>query len=287
MTNCKCLKLYIFFKQMRLARRSHFAQVLVDQKIRRISKPSLPPSGHNARVALVFMTHQWNEEIGAQALEWYKASKRKAIDMYILTVGHVVSLDPSFNNDWTIVEYEYKTIQTRYETGFQSLWASNHWILLQWFEDYGRAYKTTWAVEYDVRSAGNLDLLFCHASGADVVFSKLFGLDIRTSFWAPTIHPGWIPRPDMYCYKQVMRLSHDFLEHLDAQLRDQKRHAQDEICLASNASQGHFKIATLDTFLSPSWTYRSDEAARVKALWTLTKSHVDPENQLILFHPVK
>ena len=239
------------------------------------------------KVAVLFQTHLWGPHIEASAKQIQYSALEHGHDFTVLASSqdpHKIpdSLD-SLRLSWT-------DIKTMYQSGFQSPWASNHWLLMYWWRHHGRMqnYDYVWSIEYDVRAYGNLGHLWASTNTlphCDYVSTMpIHKSNASTQCWDHTVAPTWSSCPNMTAWKQVFRLSNMFLNYLDVQF-EKGLNAQDERALASHAIEGQFTTHDLRQFLASTWSPHPHHAERAKAHW---ESHFGQSTKnLFLFHPVK
>lgn len=234
---------------------------------------------------LVYVTHVWNASIEAT----FKAIQSStSMDIFILVGPHgsrePIELDVG-SLCVTVLRPSLAELQSMYPTGFVSMWASNHLLLMWFWRQY--AYDYVWSMEYDVRFKGPLQSLWTLSKEWDYLYSDLRDLHgiTKSHYWASSIEPSWHKNQFQHfqsATKQVCRLSRKFLDHLEASFQ-QGQTAQDEVAFASHCFQQNFKSKSLKDFLSDSWTTSSGSSARIEKLW---QNHQD-QGLLVLFHPVK
>lgn len=239
--------------------------------------------------ALVYVAHTWHAEIEATALQLQHSCKQYGIRMYVImgpnaqpqTTSQVPKEQP--NQSFTVLRPTLQDIRSMYPTGFVSMWASNHWLLMWFARQF--TYDYVWSIEYDVRFKGQLQSLWTFAPGIDYVFTDLEDIhDVpKNHYWTNSITADWRKANCIFktATKQIFRVSNKFIRYLEVHFLA-GHNAQDELALASHCMQGNFSSRTLKDFMSPSWTTSASASPKIRILWT---SCLDTKLQL--FHPVK
>jgi hypothetical protein len=163
------------------------------------------------------------------------------------------------------------------------------WTILQQSRDY----DFVWNVEYDVRAYGNLGLLWGREStygpSIDYISSEPIHPTAENHYWNPTITHIWSKsneRPRTTAWKQMFRVSKNFLNYLDTQFQF-GYNAQDELALASHATQGHFVIDSLQRYLATTWTPHPTLSPLAEKDWQRHFGTPFTKKDLQLFHPIK
>lgn len=255
------------------------------------------------KIAVMYVTHIWNAKIDQVARTLLNSCKSRGFDMYVimgpkvqsvgyelqekqqrysaLTATQIIQPDESI---FKVLRPSLPELTKLYPSGFMSMWASNHYILMWFWSTLGHIYNAVWSIEYDVRWCGSLDTLWNFQPTADYVYSDLSPLHTfgNGHYWTKSITNKWAIKPTRTACKQVFRCSANFLAYLHEKFQ-LEMNAQDEIALASHAHQGNFLSFSLAPLMSKTWTTAPQFSSKIEQLW-LSKSKNDPFE---LFHPVK
>lgn len=226
---------------------------------------------------IVFKTHVWSDEI-EQFVQ--KIRNESSCDFYVL--AHTEKPLQVKDSSIPIITITEQDIRSVYDSGFVSLWLSNHWNTM-WFYQHYPDYQYYWTIEYDVRIVGDSSRIWSYSGTEDFVFTR-----------GPNQDPNWAFKNDYfgnklddtnkwYGYLQLARYSNRFLRYADDTFKTGEN-GQDEMMMFSLLKRAEPLGMTWSRFLSEfirdSWSadYRDSDKHRelmVKA------------NKLTIFHPVK
>lgn len=228
---------------------------------------------------VIFKTHVWNDEIE----EFVQKIRSEACDFYVL--AHTETPLPLKDASIPVITITEKDILSTYESGFVSLWLSNHWNTM-WFYHHYPNYQYYWTIEYDVRIVGDSSKIWSYPGTEDFVFPR-----------GPNQDPNWAYKDDYfgdklndsnkwYGYLQLARYSNRFLEYVDKVFQTGEN-GQDEMMMFSLLKRAEplgmrGSNEFLSQFIQDSWSadYRDSSKHRQLLL------QADP-NKLTIFHPVK
>ena len=263
--------------------------------------------------AVVFVTHYWNSKIEQAANEIRLSCETNGLEFYVIMGPKVASVGYEIQDKvqratsatsaaaapdesvFRVLRPTSKDIIGLYNSGFVSMWASNHFIYMWFWVNHGQSFNYIWSIEYDVRWSGPLDTLWAFDPHCDFVYSDLSPMHSLGSnhYWSSSITKKWATgsmKPAKTACKQVFRCSAKFLAYLHTQFQNDLN-AQDEIALSSHANQGQFSSASLVPLLSKSWTTSPTSAATIEKLWVskVAAAAAAPAapQKFELFHPVK
>lgn len=306
----------------RIEKSSQFQMTLeIIQCASKTGAPEEKSWGHVAPLgpggAVVFVTHYWNSKIEQAAYEIRLSCESNGLEFYVIMGPKVASVGYEIQDKvqraasaaasaaaaaaapdesvFRVLRPTSKDIIGLYNSGFVSMWASNHFIYMWFWVNHGQSFNYIWSIEYDVRWSGPLDTLWAFDPQCDFVYSDLSPMHSLGSnhYWSSSITKKWATgsiKPAKTACKQVFRCSAKFLAYLHTHFQNDLN-AQDEIALSSHAHQGQFSSATLGPLLSRSWTTSPTSAATIEKLW-LSKAAAAAAasakpRQFELFHPVK
>lgn len=126
------------------------------------------------KIAVIMKTHIWNNDIELFSKKIHNESLSNDIKFFILLhdeSGNIINqIDNSLKD--IVLSFTEKDIQNLYFTGFYSMWLSNHWILMWFFQKYGYIFDYIWSIEYDVRISGESNLLWNCDDDSDFLFVR-------------------------------------------------------------------------------------------------------------------
>lgn len=236
------------------------------------------------RSAILFKTHKFDKAIRAR-LEKVKSESVGLADVVLVVHG-----DVEVDSDLQCFRIRDQELSRVYDQGFENPWLSNHWLLMAWWRQRGRAagYQYVWSIEYDVGMVGDSSVLWSAANmpQADLIAS-----------YGPFQDPNW-PYKDHYTggklkneekwygYVQLSRYSAPFLEYMDKTF-ESGENGQDEMMIFSLAKRGNFSVNTDPiTCRHGFWSARGGDAALAREAM-VEKQLLPSQSKLTLFHPIK
>ena len=241
-------------------------------------------------IAIIFKTHIWSLELEKYCMKIYNESKINNIQFYILLHDENNILKSK------ILDIELKTrtisfckkdIIGLYESGFISMWLSNHWILMWFYIKYGLFYDYVWSMEYDVKIIGDSSKIWLYDSPHDFLYTK-GNIPLYNNKYTQTyIGTKLIDSEKRTGYLQIARYSKKTLNYLHDNFTNGE-HAQDEIIIFSLINISG--LTTSNIFLSKmirgiwTWQSRYNDYNRIIS----EKISINHENKdTYILHPVK
>jgi hypothetical protein len=249
------------------------------------------------RQALLLATHLWDADLRDGVHPILDSAMAAGLDAHIYAVGSglAAGLEPPPPPGARVHRISQKLVAATYPH-YLHAHISNHFNVMRFWRTIGRAhnYSRVWCLEFDVRAAGNISLLWQHGANKHYVSStRIAPLADRNRYWARKFRGGGVPRQHFWAQKQVIALSASFLDYLDDKFT-RGNNGQDEATLATFAMafSGPMGVGDLSRFLAPSWSYDAKAAPLNRARWremiriALARPDAVPRG-LQLFHPVK
>jgi len=267
--------------------KNNLIETLTNEPILLIKKP--------VNQVLLLKTHIWNDELEFFAKKLKNESTNYLIDFYILMQSDDYSLVDKVRDAQLkkhVLMFTESDIRKMYDTGFYSMWLSNHWILA-WFFRKVSTYQYYWSIEYDVRISGDSSKIWNDDSTADFLYPiKPF----QDPNWTWKNHYSGILFTDenkWYGYLQLARYSNRFLRYLD-QYFVLGENGQDEMMIFSLYKKiqkeigltGQHKI--LNKLIDNSWSVDNADSDKHKKLLAESEARYQiDKDHLQIFHPIK
>lgn len=243
---------------------------------------------------VIFKTHTWNSNIEQFVKKILTETAPSNIDFIIAIHSNDYSLLDKIadvNLKEYIIVFTEKDIKQTYSQGFHSMWASNHWILMWLYHQFGDKYQYYWSVEYDVRIVGDGSAIWNYSGSEDFVYTV-----------KPFTYPNWkcyyiggrlTENTRWFGYLQLARYSNKFLAYLDSYYK-LGENGQDELITYSIFKRGCAEIGLTgtETLLAPliknSWSVSVADSSKHKKILEETQAKIDGgESHLLILHPVK
>lgn len=125
------------------------------------------------RTAIILKTHVWSEDLEEFVTRIRLEARPHGIDLFILMHDETGLLQQRVRSpdlQSRLMCFKEADIRSTYESGFYSMWQSNHWILM-WFFKHKPAYDYYWSIEYDVRISGRSDCIWTLDATEDFVYT--------------------------------------------------------------------------------------------------------------------
>ena len=238
------------------------------------------------RQVVIFKTHTWNNDIENFVLKILDSTTKNNIDFFVIyNSDEKIKIN---NNRITKILLFTKPnkIEKLYDTGFVSMWASNHWLLMWFYKNYPD-YDFYWSIEYDVRIIGNMDKLWKINKKYDFVY-PVKPFTNESDSWLDTYVGDIFTLKDFrFGYLQLARYSNRFLYLLDLYFINGE-HAQDELItytIFNNAKKKYDFRGThiyLAKHIKNSWSVDGNYSEKNHEI---IKNHNG--KRLLLLHPVK
>ena len=237
---------------------------------------------------IIFKTHIWNDDIETYVNKIMNDVAIVKIDFYVLMHTEDDKNYDLIKSDAIkeiTLKFNENTIKSIYDTGFYSMWLSNHWILM-WFFKQNKTYDYYWSMEYDVYIVGNSNIIWTDTSNYDFIYPLKYS---NSSFYWINHYIGEKLSIDQryHGFLQISRYSKIFLEYLDTCFMSGEN-GQDELIIFSLAIRGKFTISNtlLRKLLRGQWAWGErytyvNTKIRDKLLLQNNK------NNVYILHPVK
>jgi hypothetical protein len=239
------------------------------------------------KIVVLYKTHTWSTDIENFALKIYNDTIPNQIDFFILMHDENDELFDMVKSDklkQIILKFKEAEIKNIYQSGFISMWHSNHWILMWFFRQNKDKYQFYWSIEYDVRISGNSYLIWNHQTKHDFlypkgnshvsnhVFEKLYTGNKLTQF------------EKMYGFLQLARYSTKALTYMD-KCFESGENGQDEMITFSLLNRGKFSGSKqfLRNLIDGFWTAYNKYSDYNNELYLKSER----QNLLKIYHPVK
>lgn len=187
----------------------------------------------------------------------------------------------------TLVLTESK-IKSIYPNGFYSMWLSNHWLLMWFYQNFGHKYDYFWSMEYDVRISGDSSKIWLYDNDDDFLYVTGNILCPNNIYKNHYIGGKLTNEQKYYGFLQISRYSKKFLGYLDRCFNDGEN-GQDELIIFSLARRGHFKISGhfLNKLVKGVWSWEDKYVSKnITEYHKMERSNRDGK-YLAIFHPIK
>lgn len=241
------------------------------------------------KTALIFKTHIWSSKIEKFTLK-LKRETNNYIDFYILMHSDDKKLIKKIKNldlKKHVIMFSENEIKNMYKTGFYSMWLSNHWILLWFFNKY--PYEYIWSMEYDVRISGNSTRIWTYKGTEDFLYPIEPFKDPNWTFKDYYVGGKLNDDDKYYGYLQLTRYSKHFLQYLHKCFKEGEN-GQDELIIYSLFKRGKFTGSNtfLNSLIKDSWTVDPNFSdTNTTSYEKSEKEYEHNNNHLRIFHPVK
>uniref|UniRef100_A0A6G6ABZ8 Uncharacterized protein n=1 Tax=Borely moumouvirus TaxID=2712067 RepID=A0A6G6ABZ8_9VIRU len=238
------------------------------------------------KIAVVMKTHIWNDDIELFSKKIHNESLSNGIKFFILLhdeSGNIINqIDNNLKN--IILTFTEKDIQNLYPTGFYSMWLSNHWILMWFFQKYGDKYDYIWSVEYDVRISGESNLLWNCNDNSDFLFVRGNYKNPKNKYNNHYVGNNLDENNKYHGYLQLARYSKKSLEYLN-ECYNNGNNGQDELITFSLLNKSGLSMSKdfLQKLVRGTWTWQENYSASNRKIY----NYLQNKNILAIFHPIK
>lgn len=241
------------------------------------------------KTVVLFKTHRWSEDIEKFTLKLYDETNGK-VDFFILMHSDNGQLQNQIQNENLkniTLSFTEDDIKSIYQTGFYSMWISNHWILMWFYKKNGRYYDYFWSMEYDVRISGDSSRIWLHQSPCDFLYTLGNYRNANNRFMSYYIGGKLNNLEKIFGFLQVARYSNRALKYLDECYTDGEN-GQDELITFSLLNRAKFigSRLFLQKLIRGKWTWEDKYADYNRRLYEEAerKNH---DNHLYIYHPIK
>ncbi|AGC01791.1 hypothetical protein H012_gp674 [Acanthamoeba polyphaga moumouvirus] len=238
------------------------------------------------KIAVIMKTHIWNDDIECFSKKIYHESFSNGVNFFILLHDEnnniFNKIDKNLKN--IVLTFSEKDIQNIYSTGFYSLWLSNHWILMWFFQKYGHKYDYIWSMEYDVRISGDSNLLWNCNNDFDFLFVRGNYQNSKNKYNNHYIGNNLEENQKYHGYLQLARYSKKALEYLNECYKNGEN-GQDELITFSLLNKSGLSMSKdfLQKLVRGTWTWQDNYSSSNRKIYNYLKN----KNILAIFHPIK
>lgn len=281
---------YICYKHLNLTKSINQSSHKNLNQRSHINKEIYSNTGHDT--AVILKTHIWNDSLEKFATKLKNETLPYNIDFYILMHSNDHSLPNKIQNIdlkkyvYTFTENEIKSM---YNVGFYSMWLSNHWILMWFYNQYKSKYNYFWTIEYDVRISGNSSELWKYSGTEDFIYPIEPFKDPNWSWKNHYVGGKLNDNTKYYGYLQLARYSNRFLDYLHSHYENGEN-GQDEMITFSLFKRSGYTGSKnlLNNLIRNSWSVDSKESDKHKKLLEDSDSkYIIDSKHLTIFHPIK
>lgn len=241
--------------------------------------------------AVILKTHIWNEDLERFAIKIKNESTQNGLDFYLLMQCESEANFNSIRDDELkkhVLKFTEAEIKQMYSRGFYSMWLSNHWIMM-WFYQTHNKYKYIWSIEYDVRISGDSSKLWRYRGTEDFLYPIVPFQDPNWAYKNHYVGGVLIDKTKYYGYLQLARYSDTFLNYLHEHF-SKGENGQDEMMIFSLFKRGKFSGShdLLSSAINNTWSVFAHDSEKHKKLLEESDSEYNSnKNHFRIFHPVK
>ena len=241
------------------------------------------------KIVVLLKTHVWNDDLEKFATKIYNEATLSNVDFFILMHDETNSL--TVQNDIlkkVIIKFTEADIKNIYQVGFYSMWLSNHWILMYFYQKYKDIYQYFWSIEYDVRISGDSSQIWKHNSNCDFLYVRGNYLNQNNYYRNHYVGDKLASHQKYYGFLQLARYSNVALAYLnDCYVGGEN--GQDELITFSLLNRGKFTGSKtyLQSLIKGTWTWESKYVDYNKKIYNKHELNPDPNGSVYIFHPVK
>lgn len=244
--------------------------------------------GMDKKVVLM-KTHIWNDDIEKFASKIFHETTTHGIDFFVLMHAENDYHYNKIKSDHirnVVHKFKEADIRKIYPNGFFSMWLSNHWILMWFYQKFKDRYQYFWSVEYDVRISGNSYQIWSYTGNEDflhVMGNHRNSKNIYNNYYVG----GKLAELEKYHgFLQIARYSNNALAYLD-KCFNEGENGQDELIIFSLLNRGGFIMSKkfLQSLVRGMWTWEERYNEYNRKLYNQFESK--KHNHLFIFHPVK
>lgn len=236
------------------------------------------------KIAIIFKTHVWSNDICIFCKKILFDIRNANIDFFIILhdeKDNIIDTIPANMLQYVLIikESDIKI----YDSGFISMWMSNHWILMWFFLHNRDKYNYIWSIEYDVRIIGNSNLIWSINDNADFIYTLGNNKDVTNKYSG--LYSGKILSDDdkYYGHLQLARYSMNTLNYLHNNFKSGEN-GYDELITFSLLNRSNLKLSNiLHTLIGGIWTWDQRYSLHNRRIITCYNN----SNTLKIFHPVK
>lgn len=242
-----------------------------------------------SKTVVLFKTHRWSEDIENFVQKIYDETNEK-VDFFVLMhsdngqLQNQIQCEKIKNITLSFTEDEIKSI---YQLGFYSMWISNHWILMWFYQKYGYRYDYFWSLEYDVRISGNSSRIWTLSSSHDFLYTMGNYRNANNRFMSYYVGGKLNDLEKIFGFLQIARYSNRALKYLD-ECYTNGENGQDELITFSLLSRGKFTGSRkfLQSLIRGKWTWEDKYADYNRRLYQEAERNTN-DNHLYIYHPIK
>ena len=246
---------------------------------------------HDPTKIVVFMkTHLWSQELEKFALKILQETLKCGVDFYILMHtddGVIYNRIQDSSLKARTLKFSEAEIRAIYSMGFYSMWLSNHWIMMWFYQQFGSKYEYFWSIEHDVRISGNSAKIWMHYSPHDFLYVQGNYQNFRNQLQDCYIGDKLQPQDRFFGFLQLARYSNQSLKYLDECFKDGEN-GQDELIIYSLMRRGGFTGSKqfLQMLKRGNWTWLQKKSDDNRKLYQLAEMQKFGDH-LYIFHPIK
>lgn len=242
------------------------------------------------KTVVLLKTHVWSKEIEMFALKIFNETYPIGIDFYVLMHlddNNILQLVESEKIRKITLKFTEQEIKNLYQSGYYSMWISNHWILMWFYRNYGSEYKYFWSVEYDVRIHGDSSKIWSYNSPCDFLYTIGNYQNANHKYKDFYIGSKISESEKYYGFLQIARYSHRMLRYLD-ECFSNGENGQDELIIYSLLNRGGFTKSNLflSSLIRGIWTWDNRYSNYNRYIYESNKIRKN-NMELYIFHPIK
>lgn len=246
-----------------------------------------------ASIAVIIKTHIWSDHLEKYCIKIYHETKDCNIDLYILMHDENDTLFSKIKDDNlkknTLIVNE-KTIKNIYSIGFYSMWLSNHWLMMWFYQKFKDKYDYIWSMEHDVRITGTSSKIWLHSTNEDFLYvtgNCILYENMNRKYYIG----GKLSDNQKYQgFLQLSRYSANFLNHMN-KCFNEGENGQDELIIFSLARRDNFSYSCkfLSKLVRGVWSWQKKYAHKNWLEYKQLENYNKNNNNkyLAIFHPIK
>lgn len=249
---------------------------------------------------VLMKTHVWSTELEVFATKIYNEiykesnsnteSNKESTSFFILmhTEDNIIYEEVKNENlKKCILKFKESDIKSLYETGYFSMWLSNHWILMWFFKNFGQTYEWFWSFEYDVRICGDSSKIWNYNCNYDFLYTRGNYRNPTNKYLSYYVGTKLTNLEKYHGFLQMARYSKNCLKYLN-ECFENGENGQDELIVYSllnrKGMSGSKKF--LQSLIRGNWTWQTQFSNVNKRLYEKLENNPN-NNTVAIFHPVK
>lgn len=242
------------------------------------------------KTAVIMKTHVWSDDIEIFAKKLYHETKLAKVEFFVLMHDESGELIDQISDEKIkeiTLTFKESDIFSLYSSGYQTIWLSNHWILMWFYLNHEKKYHYIWSIEYDVRICGYSYPLWLSKDDSDFIYPQGNHRNPNGKYIDCYTGDQLSETERFSGFLQIARYSKDALKYLHNAF-SKGENGQDEMIIFSLMNRSKLKMSNrlLKPLVSGRWTWEGRYVEYNRKVYnnycTLCK-----HDDLFIFHPIK